>query len=213
MAKQTGPVKLTGTIDGLCFYKMEGEYYVRRKSSLSTKRYQKDAAFSGSRRSSSRFGEGNRLASKVYQLIAEEKRVYSLFCFLKSRSILLLKEGNSLVQTEALLRDYLVAFGFLKSTKPKGNATRKAAPLKRGTKPKVAHPLTATLAVAVQTRLPPPYNASPALFPAFSCWCSATRRQIIFALCIGRRTCRSCAGWPVVHCQKSVYFEGLKPVP
>ncbi|HEV7332242.1 MAG TPA: hypothetical protein VGN63_14490 [Flavisolibacter sp.] len=119
MAKQTGPVKLTGTIDGLCFYKMEGRYYVRRKSSLSTKRYQKDAAFSGSRRSSSRFGEGNRLASKVYQLIAEEKRVYSLFCFLKNRSILLLKEGNSLVEVKAELIAYLVDLELLEPIQPK----------------------------------------------------------------------------------------------
>lgn len=126
MAKQTGTIKLTGTIDDLCFYEMEGNYYVRLKSSLSGKRYQKDAAFAGSRRSASRFGEGNRLASAVYRLIDKEMRVYSLFCFLKRKSILLLKEGKSLREAEAILKDYLLAFGYLQMEKPKGIAEMKA---------------------------------------------------------------------------------------
>ncbi|HEV7334319.1 MAG TPA: hypothetical protein VGN63_25020 [Flavisolibacter sp.] len=119
MAKQTGDITFKGTIDDLCFYEMEGGYYVRRKSSLSGKRFQQDAAFAGSRKSSSRFGEGNRLASTVYRMVPEVKRVYSLFCFLKRKSILLLKEGKRLPEAEAILRDYLVSFGLLfKETKP-----------------------------------------------------------------------------------------------
>ncbi|MBB1285078.1 hypothetical protein HRH25_11900 [Flavisolibacter sp. BT320] len=125
MAKQTGPVKLTGTIDDLCFYEMEGGYFVRRKSSLSGKRFQKDSAFSGSRRSCSRFGAGNRLASVLYRSISKEKRVYSLFCFLKGKSILLLKEGKSLREAEVILRDYLVDFGLIEREKMKVSAKTK----------------------------------------------------------------------------------------
>lgn len=131
MAKQTGTIKLTGTIDDLCFYKMEGNYYVRLKSSLSGKRFQKDAAFAGSRRSASRFGEGNRLASAVYRLIDKEMRVYSFFCFLKRKSILLLKEGKSLQEAEATLKGYLLAFGYLQREKPKGIAKTKTVLSKR----------------------------------------------------------------------------------
>lgn len=38
MAKQIGPVFITGTIGDICFYKMDGQYYARMKSSLSSKR-------------------------------------------------------------------------------------------------------------------------------------------------------------------------------
>ena len=113
MAKQlTGFIE--GTIDDISFYKMEGGYYARMKSSLNGKKFWKHKAFEGSRKSCGRFGEGNRLASKIYRIIEEEKRVYKLFCFLKKRAIALLKEGNRIDEVETMLIDYLVEFGFLK---------------------------------------------------------------------------------------------------
>lgn len=113
MAKQSGDFVFTGTIDDLTFYRMEGRYYVRRKSSLSGKRFHTDASFAGSRQSSSRFGEGNRLASTLYRMIPKEKRQYALFCFLKRESILLLKEGRRSEDVRNKLKDYLIYFGFL----------------------------------------------------------------------------------------------------
>jgi len=47
VAKQIGATKITGTIQNICFYKMEGQYYARQKSSLTGKRVKKDPAFSG----------------------------------------------------------------------------------------------------------------------------------------------------------------------
>jgi hypothetical protein len=113
MAKQAGEYRVRGSIDGLCFYKMDGEYYVRRKSSLTGKRFWKDKAFEGSRKSCNRFAEGNKIASAVYQLIEEEKRIYPLFCFLKRRAILLLKEGRRGEEVVEILMDYLEGFGLL----------------------------------------------------------------------------------------------------
>ena len=46
-------------------------------------------------------------------MVEEEKRVYSLFCFLKKKAILLLKEGKSLAETEERLFDYLIEFGLV----------------------------------------------------------------------------------------------------
>jgi hypothetical protein len=92
---------------------MEGAYYVRLKSSLTGRRFWKDRAFGGSRKSCSRFGEGNRLASRLYRMVDREKKQYSLFCFLKRRAIHLLKGGNSLEQSEAMLVDYLTSFGLI----------------------------------------------------------------------------------------------------
>lgn len=86
---------MTGTVDNLTFYKMEGAYYVRMKSSLTRKRFFKDAAFEGSRRSSNRLAVGSKLASSVYKSFPEKKRRYSVFCALKSLAIKLLKEQRS----------------------------------------------------------------------------------------------------------------------
>jgi hypothetical protein len=107
VAKQAGDIKIIGTIDNLCFYRMEGNYYVRMKTSLTGKRFWKDQAFAGSRRSCNRFGKANQLASKVYKSLAKEKREYSLYCFLKSAAIALLNEGLTEEEIICCLKEYL----------------------------------------------------------------------------------------------------------
>jgi hypothetical protein len=119
MAKQAGDYRFRGSIHGLCFYKMWEEYYIRRKSSLTGKQFWRNKTFEGSRKSCDRFGKGNTLASKVYQMIEKEKRVYALFCFLKKRAILLLKEGMQVEDAEIVLLDYLVEFGYLRKAEEK----------------------------------------------------------------------------------------------
>ena len=113
MAKQAGNIFIEGTIDELTFYKMDGVHYIRMKSCLTGKRFWKHKAFEGSRKSCARFGEGNKLASKIYRMIEEEKRSYKLFCFLKTRAIQLIKEGKSLLQAEEILMDYVRSFGYI----------------------------------------------------------------------------------------------------
>jgi hypothetical protein len=119
MAKQSGEVFIEGTIDDLTFYKMDGLYYVRMKSSLSSKQFWKGKAFERSRESCKRFSEGNKLASRLYRIVEEEKRNYKLFCFLKKRAIQLLKEGKSLIQAQKVLMDYLLAFGYVEKSEEK----------------------------------------------------------------------------------------------
>lgn len=121
MAKQAGTIFIEGTLDDLTFYKMMGVYYVRMKSSLTGKKFWKHKAFERSRQSCKRFAEGNRLASELYGQLEKKKRQYKLFCFLKKRAILLLKEGKSLASAEQILNEYLVEFGYLEQPlhKPK----------------------------------------------------------------------------------------------
>lgn len=114
MAKQAGEIFIEGSFDDLCFYRLEGKYYVRRKSSLNSRKFWKHKAFEGSRKSCQRFAEGNRLASKLYRMVKEEKRAYKLFCFIKKKAILLIKEGKSLGEAEDWIIDYLTEFGLLK---------------------------------------------------------------------------------------------------
>lgn len=96
------------------------------KSSLTGKRFWKDKAFEGSRNSSLRFSEGNRLASRTYGLIDKKKRVYEVFCFLKKRAIQFIKEGKSWEEAEELLIDYLVQFGLVKRPGRKKIAPKQA---------------------------------------------------------------------------------------
>ncbi len=94
MAKQMEGF-IEGTIDDITFYKMGDEYYARMKSSLTRKRFFRDKAFEGSRRSFQRFGRGNQLASVVYNEIEKEKREYALFCRMRSVAIRMIKEGSN----------------------------------------------------------------------------------------------------------------------
>ncbi len=113
MARQIGEIKITGTVDGITFYKMYGEYFARLKSSLSRERVLRDPAFRGSRRSSDRLAGGSQLASRVYQALEKEKRVYGQFCEMKSMAMLALKEGMGEQEVLDLLQGYLVAQGVM----------------------------------------------------------------------------------------------------
>ena len=103
MAKQAEGF-LVGTYDDITFYKMEGQYYARRKSSLTGKKFWKHKAFEGSRRSCGRFGRGNQLASIVYNEIDESVRVYALYCRMKREAIAMLKAGKTEAEVIESLR-------------------------------------------------------------------------------------------------------------
>ncbi len=93
MAEQVGHIKITGTIDNVTYYKMDGKYLARRKSSLTRKDVKTKKCFEGSRRSSTRFGAGNIIASEVYQSLPPKQKVYSLFPSLRTKAIALVKQG------------------------------------------------------------------------------------------------------------------------
>ncbi len=91
MAYVLGPIRFTGTIGDATFYKMQGEYHVRTKSSLTGKKFWKHPAFAGSRDSCKRFALGNKLASGVYRSLPKQQQHYALFCQLKTMAIHCLK--------------------------------------------------------------------------------------------------------------------------
>src|SRR3954466_7420376 len=67
MARQTGILPLTGTIGGITFYRMQGEYYARGKSSLDKKRIYRDKAFTRTLQNARWFGKAVRIAREVYR--------------------------------------------------------------------------------------------------------------------------------------------------
>lgn len=67
MATQIGSLRITGTIDGICFYCMNGIYYARGKSSLTGERVKHDPAFAETMRYAKRMREVSKLASAIYK--------------------------------------------------------------------------------------------------------------------------------------------------
>src|SRR5688572_1578839 len=109
-----GGIRYSGTIGIATFYTLKSKYKCRVKTSVDRKRFMNDKNFEGSRKSAERFAQGNKLASKLYGMVKEEEKAYKLFCFLKKKAIGLLKEGNTVLEAEVLLRDYLKSFGLAK---------------------------------------------------------------------------------------------------
>lgn len=101
MAKQVGIIKITGTIDDITFYKMGEEYYARMKSSLTGKRFWKDRAFEGSRKSALALGSASKLASLLYKTLPKEKKGRPVFQKLTGRIKLMLLDSQ---ETEAIIQ-------------------------------------------------------------------------------------------------------------
>jgi hypothetical protein len=95
MAKQTGYVKAVGTVDGDInfYYDEEWGFLVRMLPGVSSKRYWKDPAFEGSRRSAERFGVGNIISSIIYRFVPVKRRYRHLFKQVRTIAIVCLKQG------------------------------------------------------------------------------------------------------------------------
>jgi hypothetical protein len=94
MPKQVGYIKGIGTIDGnINFYRSEGEYRVRIKPGVDSKRFFKDPAFEGSRRTSSHFGRASTLASLMYRHVYTHRRSNTLYNQCKRKAIALKNQG------------------------------------------------------------------------------------------------------------------------
>jgi hypothetical protein len=94
MAEQCGHLLITGTIDNVCFYKMEGKYYLRMKSSLTRQRVLKNTAFRRTREHAATLGEASKIASRVYRLMPKEDKKHALYREMTGKAIYLLRGGK-----------------------------------------------------------------------------------------------------------------------
>src|SRR5881275_3032230 len=109
MGLQNGIIKITGTIDNLTFYKMDGIYYVRKKSSLSRKKVLTAPCFERTRMHATQFKLAVNIASRLYRPIKKEDKNIHLFRKMIGRAKTLLHKGNQineimLIITEELLK-------------------------------------------------------------------------------------------------------------
>lgn len=93
MAKQVGQIKIKGTIGGICFYKLDGNYYARTKSSLSGKRVKTSKAFQETMRYADLFAKASVIGSTIYRLLPKNKRDRKLYQQLTGKAMRMLKKG------------------------------------------------------------------------------------------------------------------------
>ncbi len=103
MAKQSGPLQITGTIGGITFYKMDGQFYARSKSSLDGRRVKKDPRFRRTMYEAGEFGKASKAARKVYWQMPEEKRKHGMYGRLTGKIRKLLNTGKSLDEAKLVL--------------------------------------------------------------------------------------------------------------
>jgi hypothetical protein len=107
MARQIGDIKITGTIGDITFYRMDGKYYARMKSSLTAKKVKTHPHFALTRMYAKWLGEASKLASEVYRTLPRPERKYAVFCRLKIVAHKLVKEGVAREEVLDVLRRHL----------------------------------------------------------------------------------------------------------
>ncbi|GAA0563607.1 hypothetical protein [Chitinophaga japonensis] len=104
MARQRGPHYITGTYNGICFYRMEGQYYARRKSSLSGKRVKRDPSFTLTMAYANIMAQASQLAAGVYRQLPPARRKHALYRALTGQAMQLLKAGKDAAAVIAALQ-------------------------------------------------------------------------------------------------------------
>ena len=103
MARQAGPIYLIGTIDDITFYKMEGEYFARKKSSLDRRQFRTDPRFARSRQAAHTFGEASQLASAIYWQLPKAQRGKGVVNRLTGQVGALLRKGHTPEEVKIIL--------------------------------------------------------------------------------------------------------------
>ena len=109
MAKQTGIFKIIGTIGGITFYEMDGEFYARKKSSLDGKRVKRDPKFKRTMEEAIGFGKASAAARAVYWALPAELRVHGFYGRLTGRMRKLMREGRTAQEAQLQLLHELCA--------------------------------------------------------------------------------------------------------
>jgi hypothetical protein len=96
MAKQVGHILLERrTIGDLVFYKMDGQHYVRLKSSLTGKRVKTSPRFRRTMFYASLMGRASKIGSLIYKALPENWRQFWMYRAFTGEALTMLKEGKN----------------------------------------------------------------------------------------------------------------------
>ena len=109
MAKQIGPNYLVGIHGGLCWYKMDGQYYVRKLSAIHY--FKKAKRFRNTMASAERLARASKIASVIYRALPKHWRKYWMFRAFTGEAALLMKYEKTAEETlEFLWKRYAAEF-------------------------------------------------------------------------------------------------------
>jgi hypothetical protein len=105
MAKQVGPLFITGTIDGIIFYKLGEQYYLRSKGSYKSAKYmRRDPRLKRTMEKAAQFGQASDITKEVYyRHLPREIRKHGLFGKLTGMVNGWLQKGKSREEARELL--------------------------------------------------------------------------------------------------------------
>ena len=105
MAKQVGPLFFTGTVDGIIFYKLGDQYYMRSKGDYkSGKQMRKDRTYQRTMQQANRFGGAAKLVKEVYyRHLPRAVRKHGLFGKLTGLVNRWLYAGKAIAEVRELL--------------------------------------------------------------------------------------------------------------
>ncbi len=92
MARQVG-TKITGTLDELTFYQINGNFYVRKKPQLNRKKYLHHPSYKKLRDNNNIFKKAVRITSYLHGLLPAEERRFGAFAKITGWVIKRLQEG------------------------------------------------------------------------------------------------------------------------
>ena len=98
------PISISGTVGNVCIYEVDGQLYMRSKSSLSRKRVLKSKAFEKTRRYASDMGKAAKLGSAIYWDLPVAKRNRSVYQAITGMAASLLYKGVSDEEVQNLLK-------------------------------------------------------------------------------------------------------------
>ena len=97
MAKQIGPNWLVGIHGGLCWYKMDGQYYVRKLSAIHY--FKKAKRYKGTMDSADRLSKASKIASVIYGALPKHWKKYWMFRAFTGEAALLMKYEKTAGET------------------------------------------------------------------------------------------------------------------
>jgi hypothetical protein len=92
MAKQTGIHKITGLMNEISFYQVEGKFYARNKNGLTRKRVLNDPAFTQTMKHAGLLGRASKMASLIYHTLPKEQQNLAKYRMLTGEMMKVLKE-------------------------------------------------------------------------------------------------------------------------
>lgn len=100
MAKLEGPIKFTGRVGGLSYYKVGDEIYVRQPNPPSAKKIKNDPKYTLFRLQSTFMGRGSKIGSEVYQALPKDFRQKWMYYAFVQEAIALLRNQYRFVPDE-----------------------------------------------------------------------------------------------------------------